>query len=82
MELAEMMVGSVVSRDISRLISRLRHRQFGILVTTSYLALQAYKEIKEDEHPVVIISAVDIVAILRAVGLGVEGDLRNWLMSF
>jgi hypothetical protein len=28
---------------VSRLISRLRHRQFGILVTTSYLHEQAYK---------------------------------------
>ena len=35
-------------RDMSRLISRLRHRQFGVLVTTSYVAVQAYREIKED----------------------------------
>lgn len=31
-------------REVSRLISRLRHRQFGILVTTSYLNSQAYVE--------------------------------------
>jgi hypothetical protein len=37
-------------KAISRLISRLRHRQFGILVTTSYLAKQAYEEIVDDEH--------------------------------
>ncbi|WP_163069640.1 restriction endonuclease, partial [Acinetobacter baumannii] len=29
--------GSVGVRDMSRLISRLRHRQFGILVTTTWL---------------------------------------------
>lgn len=68
--------------DVSRLISRLRHRQFGILVTTSYLALQAYKEIKEDEHPIVIISAADIVNILRYAGLAEEAELRVWLESF
>jgi hypothetical protein len=69
-------------KDVSRLISRLRHRQFGVLVTTSYLALQAYKEIKEDKHPVVIISAVDILDILKSVGLAQEEELRNWLASF
>lgn len=47
-------------RETSRLISRLRHRQFGIFVTTSYVANQAYKEILEDQHPVVIISGIDI----------------------
>lgn len=41
---------------ISRLISRLRHRQFGMLVTTSYLGDQPYKEIVEDEHPIVVCS--------------------------
>ena len=52
--------------DVSRLISRIRHREFGILVTTSYLATQAYKEIVEDGHPVVVVSARDIVALLKA----------------
>lgn len=72
----------VTVKDVSRLISRLRHRQFGILVTTSYLALQAYEEIKEDEHPIVIISAADIVNIIRYAGLVQEKDLRRWLASF
>jgi Restriction endonuclease len=40
-------------RELSRLISRLRHRQFGVLVTTSYLAPQAYEELRDDDHPVV-----------------------------
>jgi len=47
-------------RYLSRLISRLRHRQFGILVTTSYLDSQAYDELINDSHPVCIISAKDI----------------------
>ena len=38
--------------DLSRLISRLRHRQFGILVTTSFLGHQAYQELRSDRHPV------------------------------
>ena len=46
-------------------LARLRHRQFGILVTTSYLDSQAYKELIADTHPVVVISAVDIALKLR-----------------
>lgn len=72
----------VAVKELSRLISRLRHRQFGILVTTSYVAQQAYQEIKEDEHPIVIISAVDIVKILKAAGINYKAKLRTWLKYF
>lgn len=72
---------SVGVREVSRLISRLRHRQFGILVTTTWLDLQAYKEIKEDRHPIVIISAADIVGLLRKGGRGTTSDLASWLIS-
>jgi hypothetical protein len=65
-------------KHVSRLISRLRHRQFGILVTTSYLHEQAYKEVIEDGHPVVIISAKDIAEKLRN-KFGSIDSVRNWL---
>lgn len=68
-------------REISRLISRLRHRQFGILVTTSYLHSQAYRELKEDGHPVVVISGVDIVEILKRAGFSTESEVLDWLDS-
>jgi hypothetical protein len=55
-------------REVSRLISRLRHRQFGLLVTTSYLGDQAYREIVEDQHPVVVVAARDIAHILVRTG--------------
>lgn len=51
-------------KETSRLISRIRHRQFGVFVTTSYVDVQAYKEIVEDEHPIAIISGIDIIDIL------------------
>jgi hypothetical protein len=70
---------SVGVREMSRLISRLRHRQFGILVTTSFLDKQAYREIKEDGHPIIVIAAVDIVTILKNSGIGAIQDLRNWI---
>jgi Restriction endonuclease AspBHI N-terminal/Restriction endonuclease len=68
-------------RELSRLISRLRHRQFGVLVTTSYVDLQAYREIKEDEHPVMIIAATDLASILRSNGLGTPDEVRSWLAA-
>ena len=66
-------------RDMSRLISRLRHRQFGVIVTTTWVNLQAYKEIKEDQHPIVVISAIDIVDLLRRTGKGSAADVTAWL---
>jgi len=65
-------------KELSRLISRLRHRQFGILVTTSYLSEQAYRELKEDKHPVVVIAACDIARLLRE-KVGVLEDIKIWL---
>lgn len=65
-------------RDTSRLISRLRHRQFGILVTTSYLHEQAYKEVIHDGHPVVIIAAKDIADKFMAKFGSVE-TARSWI---
>ena len=71
--------GSVGVRDMSRLISRLRHRQFGIIVTTTWVDLQAYREIKEDGHPVIVIAAADIAQILRRNGFGSPDAVRAWL---
>ncbi len=51
-------------REVSRLISRIRHRQFGVLVTTSVVARQAYEEVREDRHPIIFISGRDIAEIL------------------
>jgi hypothetical protein len=70
---------SVGVREMSRLISRLRHRQFGILVTTSYVDLQAYREIKEDRHPIIVMSGVDIIALLRNNGYSGVASVLAWL---
>lgn len=63
---------------LSRLISRLRHRQFGILVTTSYLDAQAYSELVQDAHPVVVIAAGDIAQKLKE-RFGSLDNVRTWL---
>jgi hypothetical protein len=69
---------SVGVKPMSRLISRLRYRQFGVLVTTSYVHSQAYKEILEDGHPILIINASDIAKILRAQGIDYQ-NVDTWL---
>ena len=72
---------SVGVADLSRLISRLRFRQFGILVTTSFVSDQAYKEIREDQHPIVVLAGTDIVSILKQSGISTIPVLTNWLKS-
>ena len=52
---------AVNTKDMARLIARIKNRQFGIMVTTSYVADQAYKEILEDGQPIVIINGRDII---------------------
>lgn len=65
---------------ISRLISRLRHRQFGMLVTTSYLGDQPYKEIVEDEHPIVVCAGGDVAELLIAKrDLASAAAVKAWL---
>ncbi|WP_049729822.1 restriction endonuclease [Dorea sp. D27] len=71
---------SVGVRQMSRLISRIKYRQFGIMVTTSYVHEQAYKEVIEDEHPILIISGKDIADILRNNGIDCQ-TVGEWLKS-
>ena len=66
-------------KETSRLISRLRHRQFGVIVTTSYISPQAYKEIRSDGHPIVIISGIDIARIMRTRGLNSAARIKTWV---
>lgn len=64
---------------LSRLISRLRFRNFGVFVTTSYVSEQAYKEILEDEHPIIIISGGDIIEILRSHHIITEEEIGEFM---
>jgi hypothetical protein len=68
-------------KEVSRLISRIRNRQFGVLVTTSVIARQAYEEVREDHHPIIFICGRDITEILIKNGYNsverVEAMLSN-----
>lgn len=68
-------------KEVSRLISRLRHRQFGVLVTTSVIAKQAYQEVREDRHPVIFISGKDITEILITKGYNTIELVSNLLTN-
>ena len=69
---------SVGVREMSRLISRIRYRQFGIMVTTSFVDNQAYGEVIEDEHPILIVTASDIAGVLRNNGINTS-NINDWL---
>jgi len=71
---------SVGVREMSRLISRIRYRQFGVMMTTSYVHKQAYEEVITDGHPILIVSAADIAQILRRNAI-MSNDIDEWLMS-
>ncbi len=68
-------------KEVARLIARLRHRQFGVIVTTSVVGKQAYTEMRDDGHPVVVISGRDIVDILVAAGFKTKEQLSGWLAN-
>lgn len=64
---------------LSRLVSRLKYRDFGIFITTSYVSEQAYKELLEDGHPVIIISGRDIVEILNENHINTTELISNFM---
>lgn len=64
-------------KETARLISRLRHRQFGVLVTTSVVARQAYEEVREDRHPIIFLCGRDIAEILIANGYSTPDAVRQ-----
>lgn len=71
---------SVRVQEMSRLISRIRYRQFGVLITTSYVHSQAYKEVLEDGHPILILSASDIARVLRRNSI-TTSNIEDWFLS-
>jgi hypothetical protein len=73
--------GGVGVKLVSRLIARIKHREFGVFVTTAFIAAQAYQEVREDQHPIVFITGRDLVAVLRRMGLSDEKSLAAYLST-
>jgi hypothetical protein len=74
-------ISKVGVQGLSRLISRIRNRQFGILITTSVVSMQAYKEVRQDQHPIVIISGGDIASALISAGINTVDRLKIFIES-
>jgi len=72
---------SVGVKEVARLISRSRNRQFGVMVTTSFIGKQAYTEVREDGHPIVFLAGADIVRILIEKGYNTLEIVNDWLMQ-
>lgn len=73
--------GGVGVKLVSRLIARIKHREFGVFVTTAFIAAQAYQEVREDQHPIVFITGRDLVTVLRRMGLSDEKSLAAYLST-
>ena len=67
-------------KQMSRLISRIRDRQFGVLITTSYVDKQAYQEVVEDGYPILVVTVTDIARILRMNSI-TSDDIDEYLSS-
>ena len=68
-------------KEVSRLIARIRHREFGVLVTTSVIGRQAYEEVRQDQHPIIFIAGRDITDILTINGYGTVKLVRQLLQK-
>ena len=66
---------------MAQLAGALRHRQFGVLVTTAAVARQAYEEVREDGHPIVFMSGKDIADVLVDNGYSDLRRLREFLSA-
>lgn len=70
---------SVGVKEVSRLIARIKNRQFGVLVTTTFIAKQAYEEVVIDGHPIIFITGGDIIKLLKAKGFTNIEMISKWL---
>lgn len=71
---------SIGVKPMARLLSRLRHRDLGVFVTTTYFDQQVQAELIEDEHPVLLVSGGDLARLLALKGIA-DDSLRSWLKA-
>ena len=50
-----------------------------ILSNVSYIAEQAYREVREDRHPIVFVTGRDVVEVLKTLGFHERGRLQEFL---
>lgn len=59
---------------------KLRYHQFGIMITASYVDIQAYSEVIEDEPPILIVTVSGNANVLRKNALN-SSNVEEWLWS-
>lgn len=70
---------SIGVKPMMRLISRLKHRDIGVFITTSFFDQQIQKELIEDGHPVMLISGGDISRLIIKAELSSPDVLLAWV---
>lgn len=65
-------------KPVARLISRIKHRDLGVFITTSYFDAQVQRELIDDKHPVLLVSGGDIARLLALKGIS-RGQLKEWV---
>ena len=75
------LTSAVGVKPMMRLISRLKHRDLGVFVTTSFFAPQVQEELIEDRHPILLVSGGDIARVLIENQLGDPIALSHWIKS-
>lgn len=65
-------------KPVSRLISRIKHRDLGVFITTSYFDTQVQRELIDDNHPVLLVSGGDIARLLAMKGIS-RTQLTDWV---
>lgn len=66
-------------KPMMRLLSRLKHRDIGVFITTSFFDKQVQEELIEDGHPVLLVSGGDIARLLIEKELTSGDGLSNWI---
>jgi hypothetical protein len=75
---------SVGVKPMMRLISRIKHRDMGVFITTSFFERQVQQELIDDGHPVILLSGGDVARLLIAKEMGdctAGGKLATWITS-
>jgi hypothetical protein len=68
--------------DVSRLVARLGRGEYGMFMTTSYYTRAAQREVLEDAYPVALFAGVDLIRIMKEVGLIQRDHIdQAWLGS-
>jgi len=68
-------------KPMSRLISRIKHRDIGVFVTSSCFNKQVQQELIDDNHPVILVSGGDIARVLIANELDDEEKFSVWAQA-